>query len=231
MGMENASFYNLPLAKLCRNTQSAITETYNFTQGVSAQIVVPLSSEEAAGGEKVEPRNSMGVTYSFGRKNVVLDGLTGDDITPAGETSTATGKITMTLVFNAPPEEHDTWISFIRELATYKSDMFLVVVPAGILYENWDTAEGDGWVAFNGKLTNDIDFTFAEAIGTITLTFTSHSTTLGAATLAALEFTDMTVELSDDVTGIAPVAIANTGSPNPAATVVAGDWIVLANAA
>lgn len=183
---------NAPIAQIWEVVSGALVDRYTFAN-VLAQLKMAASSADAAGTEKVEIQQGNGWKIQFNKVVGVIKGEDETDATPAGSSTSATGKGEITLTIKEAPYNSGvaTMTSFIESLRDKKDSFFLIAIPTGYTPygQTLGTPVVDGWAFMIGKRTSDIDIAYGDGAKELTVTFASNS----EATLDATDFTGLTM--------------------------------------
>lgn len=182
----------VPIAWLLRiqsgDPQGSITELYRFDNLGEIQIKINISAEESK-GENIDITRADGAIIRFPKFNLVLDGITEQDITPADASSNSTGKAEFVLKVNeAPlPTTITSFTAWLKDLKSKAKDLFLLVVPTGFTYNSRSQNKADGYIYCLVRLSSSLELTTNEKPNGISLTFQSARCTLSGVDATLIE--------------------------------------------
>ncbi|MBX3045286.1 MAG: hypothetical protein KIT33_12590 [Candidatus Kapabacteria bacterium] len=167
--------HGAPFAWVHRISAGVITELWKFDNLQDCSYSLPKVGADS-GGENLDiPRND-GLIWRFTKESRILEGISGDDITPADASSDATGKGSITLVINEAPIEMNSMSAFREDLKAKQSDLFLVTIATGVSYTaKMTNKKPEGYIHMVGKINNDLSETFNANHNTVTLEFVSYT--------------------------------------------------------
>ena len=182
-------------------------------------------------GEKYEIETAQNVKIQFPKTVITIDGVTGDDITPAAQASNLTNKAEITLGVRAiPPTQMNSWTAFIKSLNAEKSGTFLVVIPTSYSYvQRTGNKLPEGYVYMFGVLSGDIEVPGEKDPPAINLVFKScRADDVETAELTGLELHAITWWLggTGKNVSIAPTAMDKDLTNDEAALLKAGDVVI-----
>lgn len=182
-------------------------------------------------GEKYEIETAQNVKIQFPKTVITIDGVTGDDITPAAQASNLTNKAEITLGVRAiPPTQMNSWTAFIKSLNAEKSSTFLVVVPTNYSHvQRTGNKLPEGYVYMFGVLSGDIEIPGEKEPPAINLVFKSCcADDVDTAELTGLDLPAITWWLggTGKNVSIAPTALDKELTADEAALLKAGDVVI-----
>jgi hypothetical protein len=169
-------------------------------------------------GETIDINRGDSAIIRFTKSVLVLDGVSGLDITPADAQADATGEGEISFTINETPTKTTTnftgHANYIDTLKAKRGERFLVVVPMGWTAVSMATGTPDGYAYMIGKINSDIDLTFGGEPTSHSITFVSYKTPTFTKTVvtAGTPFTAQTWKRgsdSQDVTGIKPALLTS----------------------
>lgn len=220
-----------PFAYLYEASEGALSLAYTFDNlATGTQIVLPKADAAAASSNNLDATRADGAIIRFPAETLVVSGVDETDITPAEESTDATGKGRITIVTQeAPlPTTINSWAAFMADLKSKHDSLFLLTVATGFAYggATAGTPKVDGWARMLCKINNDLDFTFGNQITALTLEFVSYKNPLGDDALAEIDLTGITFgniawKGKGSVTVAAPVITSGE-----ATSILAGDIVI-----
>lgn len=156
-----------------QTTNSTGIERFGF-DGLSAGNMEVLGTADSAAANStnnVDFTHADGLIVRFGSKNKVLDGNTGADITPEGESSDNTGLGTASLTTLYGDVEATSKTDMLNRIKASKTNYFLIVMPTGY-YGDVSNSDVDGWAYMIGKRTSNLSV--VNNSDPVTVEFTSY---------------------------------------------------------
>ncbi len=214
-------------------TPGEISELWQFDNLADGSgIKLPIIDNQSGGNDNIDITRGDGAIFRFPKFNLVLDGETEDDITPAGSGADATGKAEITLVTNeAPlPTTIVSWTDWLKDLNTNRGEFLLVTLPTGFTYDSRENqSKADGYIYVVAKITSDIEQKLGTGPSQMTIVLKSNK--LGATDILATAL---------EAASYTPIAWKNKGvsfTPPPLAaldndgdTLISGDVVIKADA-
>jgi len=179
-------------------TPGTIAELYQFDNlAEGSGIKLPIADNQSAGSDNIDITRGDGAIFRFPKFNLILDGETEEDITPAGSDSNSTGKAEVTIVTNeAPlPVTIVSWTAWLADLKLNKDELLLVTMPTGFSYDSRENQKkADGYIYVVAKITSDIEQKLGVNPSQITLVLSSNKlgeTDIAATDLEAVSYTSI----------------------------------------
>jgi hypothetical protein len=210
-----------------------ITELWKFNNLQSSTYKILKPGTSSSSSDNVDINRSDGAIWRFQKTNLILDGVTEEDITPADASSDATSKGEITIVPNEAPIESNSWTAFIKAVKENLDGKFLITIGTGYSHKaRVDTSlrKPDGFIHMIGKINNDLEQQLNNNPASLTMTFVSfkNSGLVETDLTGADLFTAITWKLGGtgkDVEGIKPPVIVEADAQK----LLVGDVAIITN--
>ncbi|MCO5250131.1 MAG: hypothetical protein M9949_01770 [Candidatus Kapabacteria bacterium] len=176
-----------PFAYIHKASAGVLSLLYTFDNLQNVQITMPRADAAASSGNNNDLNRSDGGIIRFPQESLVLDGRDETDITPAEDSSDATGKGKIVFTNNeAPlPTSINSYTAWLKSLKDNADSLFLISIATGFTWagKSAGTPKVDGWARMLCKLNNDIDFQAGANASSISLEFVSYKNPIGTEAL------------------------------------------------
>ncbi|MBE2188567.1 MAG: hypothetical protein KGZ71_09660 [Desulfobulbaceae bacterium] len=178
-----------PFCYIHKLTEGVPSLLWTFDNLQNVQIVMPKADAAAQSSNNLDIQRGDGALFRFKAESLVLSGEDETDITPAEESSDATGKGKIVFTNNeAPlPTSINSFTAWLKNAKDNMESLLLISIATGFTHhgKSTGTPKVDGWARMLCKLNSDIDFTSGANASSIQLEFVSYKNPVGADAIAA----------------------------------------------